>query len=131
VSRLIHDEAEYEQGCKWFATWHRDPAHAYGAKAIDVDLIGYCPECLDTLYLIEATRGRQRKTAAVLEHLGHQLNVPVLVVYQDKAGGHPDQILVDRRFPDPTNFGWLPEVDVWHMLLEVRAEHGCTRRDVA
>jgi hypothetical protein len=75
-------------------------SHAYGAKAIDVDLIGYCPECLDTLYLIEATRGRQRKTAAVLEHLGHQLNVPVLVVYQDKTGGHPEQILVDRRYPD-------------------------------
>lgn len=124
--RYIFDEDEYEHGCKWFATWHRDPSHEDDAKAIDIDLLGYCAGCLDPLYLVEATRGRNRKTAIVLEHLGEQLSVPVFVAYQDKTGAHPEQILLDDRTTH-VNHGWIAEAEVWSILSSLRAEHrdGC------
>lgn len=123
MSREIRDRAEYEAGSKWFADWHREQPE-YNAKAIDVDLLGYCPSCKDPLYLIEATRSSGRKCADVLEHLGEIVNVPVWVVYQQKDGSRPDEMYVHDRSTD-THHGWLKGHVVWEMLLQIRRAHTC------
>ncbi len=125
MSRYVFDHNEYETGAKWFAQWHRDQPDD-NAKMIDLDSLGYCPTCLDPLYLIEATRGRNRKPAHVTEHLGRLIETVVWVVYQDKSGAHPGEILVHQRVPRDVNHGWLPENEVWQMLQALRAEHKCS-----
>lgn len=128
-TKHIFDPDEYHFGAKWFADWHREQPDL-DAKAIDIDLLGYCKRCLHPLYLIEATRGRNRKNASVLEHLGRMVGVPVWVVYQDKTGGHPGEILVDNRTVG-VHHGWLPEAKVWRMLQAIRSAHACAQQEVA
>ena len=128
-TKHIFDPDEYHFGAKWFADWHREQPDL-DAKAIDIDLLGYCKHCLDPLYLIEATRGRNRKNASVLEHLGRMIGVPVWVVYQDKTGAHPGEILVDNRTAG-THHGWLPEDRVWRMLQAIRSAHACAQQGAA
>jgi hypothetical protein len=123
MSRWVFNEDEYETGAKWFARWHRDQPDNQ-ACAIDIDLLGYCRRCVEPLYLIEATRSTTRKTAFVLERTGSKLGVPVWVVYQDKSGRKPGEILVDDR-SSRRNLGWLPEAEVWQMLTRIRSAHAC------
>jgi len=131
VSRWVYNEEEYESGSKWFARWHREQPED-DAKAIDIDLVGYCPatDCLDPLYLVEATRATKRKTASVLERMGQLLEVPVFVVYQDRNGAHPGEILVDERSAN-RNLGWLPAADVWQIFLRIRHAHACRAQGAA
>lgn len=130
MSRWVFDQEEYERGSKWFAQWHRDQPDDH-AKMIDLDSLGYCPRCLDPVYLIEATRANKRKQAAVTEHLGRLVNATVWVVYQDKTGSHPGEILVHQRVPVDVNHGWLPQDQVWQMLQALRSSHRCAEREVA
>jgi hypothetical protein len=123
MSRFIYDEEEYEHGSKWFARWHRDQSD-HNAKMIDLDSLGYCPRCLDAIYMIEATRGSSRKNASVTEHNGRRLGATVWVVYQDKTGAHPGEIFVDDR-TNGVNHYWLPEAIVWKMLQALRESHQC------
>lgn len=129
MSRHIFDPDEFHFGAKWFSDWHRDQPDDT-AGAIDIDLLGYCKHCLYPLYLIEATRGRNRKNASVLENLGRLVGVPVWVVYQDKTGAHPGEILVDERSAG-INHRWLPDAQVWQMLQALRSAHRCAQREVA
>lgn len=123
MSRHVFDEDEYEHGSKWFARWHRDQSDD-DAKMIDLDGLGYCPSCLDAIYMIEATRGRNRKNASVTEHNARKLGATCWVVYQDKTGAHPGEILVDDR-TNAVNYKWLPEAIVWKMLKGLREAHHC------
>lgn len=123
MARHIFNEDEYEHGSKWFARWHRDHPEN-NATMIDLDGVGYCQACLQPLYLIEATRATKRKNASVTERLGELLGATVWVVYQDKAGGHPGEILLDDRTAG-INHGWLSEERVWGMLSAVRSGHAC------
>lgn len=122
--KKIHDPDEYERGSKWFADWHRSQDDQ--SAAIDIDILGYCRQCIMPLYVVEATRSRNRKESSVCERVGAMLAVPVWVVYQDKDGRHDGQILVDER-NRRGNLGWLPEPEVWQMLQTLREEHrsGC------
>lgn len=124
MSRQVRDRFEYTEGSKWFSDWHRDQLDDEAA-AIDLDLVGYCKRCRSPLYLVEATRANGRKTAYVLEDLARRLCAPALVVYQDKTGAHPGEILLDDRTTG-RNHGWLPESMVWSFLQSIRENHQCT-----
>lgn len=125
MSREIRDEDEYERGSKWFARWHRQQG-TDDDKAIDLDVVGYCPSCKGVIYLVEATRSTWRKNAEVTELLGQQIGARVLVVYQDKRGSHEDRILVDDRTLG-RNHGWVDQSDMWKLLQEIRRLHTCQR----
>lgn len=125
MSMQIRDREEYERGAKWFADWHRE--HEYEAAMIDVDGLGYCRSCSRPHYIVEATRGRDRKPATVCQTVADSLGVPCLVVYQDSER-HPGQILIDWR-NGPGILGWMPaDPDGWDVFREIRAQHVCEVR---
>lgn len=121
MSRQIRDRHEYETGAKWFADWHREHPDNY-ATMVDVDGVGYCHRCLRPLYIIEATRSRRRKTAAVAERLADMLACECIVLYRDDT--RPTEILVDRRTAGEL-VGWVPDGQAWDIFQEIRSRHDC------
>jgi len=68
--------------------WHRE-GFPDDAVAIDVDLMGSCPNCCEPIYLWECVRGDRPKSTAYMRGLVHSLTVPVpllLIRYWTKPG---------------------------------------------
>lgn len=121
MSRWIRDRDKYEKGSKWFADWHRNQDDD-SAGMIDLDGVGFCRQCSEPLYLVEATEGKTRKNATVTERLGELARLEVFVFYRDDS--KPAQILVDWRSAG-INLGWVAEQQAWLVLLSIRNSHRC------
>ena len=63
--------------------WHRD-AFPNDYTAIDVDLLGACRRCRNTLYLIEATTNTENKTYTIVQRLAQRSGAHAFVVFHDE-----------------------------------------------
>jgi hypothetical protein len=72
----------YDGSTRFLHDWHRE---TFGplAEALDVDLVGRCPDCYRMLYVIEATTRRDKPTA-FLEELARLCRVPAILWIHDR-----------------------------------------------
>ena len=78
----IGSEDLYDGSSRFLHDWHRE---TFGplAEALDVDLVGRCPDCYAMLYVIEAT-SRFDKPTRFVEEVGRLLRVPAILWIHDR-----------------------------------------------
>jgi len=117
-----------------FSRWHRT-RFGDDAKAIDIDLVGYCAGCRAPLYAIEATR-QELKSTEVLTGVADRLGCPAFLVRyvaEDVGKRERDEIpaLLDLRvhYARPVDGRRRfvgHEREFVDLLLHLRTSHRCT-----
>ena len=98
--------------------WHRRTFPGdWGA--IDLDLLGYCPQCYRGLYLIESTTNPEKYTS-VLRRLARDSGVPALLVIHNCQQPTHGRWL----FPAPAHAIDSTEALI-SVLSQIRREHEC------
>jgi hypothetical protein len=96
--------------------WHAQLDRTWAA--IDVDLLGYCPRCYGTIYLIEAAETAEKVTRCV-EQAAHSMGaVAILVV-------HRDHQIVKARTVAPERSQWGNAAELLVLIARLRREHEC------
>jgi hypothetical protein len=104
--------------------WHRATFDA-DCWAIDLDLMGACKKCAESLYLIEASTNPEKPTR-ILRRLGERAGVPALLIL------HKDKMVTGGRV---IYWPWHPELRprlrdeeaIVRVLRSIRREHRCPR----
>ena len=139
MSKDIHDPWAYFFDARRFAMWHRRVLPDR-AKAIDIDLNGYCVICLRPMYLIEATSGTTTKPSSVIQAMADAAGCRAFVAHLEKLSEPPDwqswstcadavqavpveTIRLVEVWPGEKDHGWMEPERVAMILHEVRHEH--------
>lgn len=79
----IQNDDLYEGSTRFVRDWHR-ATFGKRAKMVDLDGVGYCPDCKEILYVVEGTSNPE-KTVWLCRKVAHALSVPAIVVRHDAA----------------------------------------------
>lgn len=79
----IQNEDALVRSTRFLHDWHRS-TFGRRAKMIDLDGIGYCPDCFERLYVIEGTSNPE-KPVAFVRSIAEALRIPAVLFRHDAA----------------------------------------------
>lgn len=83
--------------------WRRPPRMPETFVVIDVDQLGYCGDCGEPLFLVEAVRGGSPKSTFAITRLSQSMQYPVPVLLAryrvDQATGQLEWLRASFRLP--------------------------------
>ena len=98
--------------------WHRNsfPSDWW---AIDLDLVGVCNKCRESLYFIESTTNPNKATS-ILKRLAQKSGTTALIVY------HSNGLIMRGKVVFPDMLPLKSEEEISDYLRSVRDDHRCT-----
>lgn len=124
MARAIRYREAYEHRDA-FGLWHGEHLPA-DCKAIDIDLLGYCPRCRKGLYLVEATVNPSKIHTVLSTHCA-AARVPGFLVVMDSYAA-PEVFRVKQVWPRARwlfDGRWVFSDELEALFLAVRADHTC------
>jgi hypothetical protein len=90
-------------------------------RALDLDLVGYCPRCLAPVYVWEATRAANKGVSLLIE-IARRLDCPGVLV-QYRAAGDTSGIVAVEQSPRHVRIG--DAAALYDYTRRLRAAHEC------